>query len=56
MPLGCLLIGVGDFEEGFLSKGLADNLHPYRQTVGKAGWNGNSRQAGNIYRQGADIR
>ena len=56
MPLGCLLVGVGDFEDGFLAEGLADYLHAYRQSIGKAGGDGDSRQTGNVYRQGADIR
>ena len=55
MPVSCLLVGVGDFEEGFFGKGLADNLHAYRQPVGKAGWDGDSRHASNVYWQGADV-
>ena len=55
MPIGGLLVGVGDFEDGLLREGLADNLHPYRQPVGKASRDGDSRQSGNIYGQGADV-
>ena len=55
MPLGCLLVGVGNFEDGFLSKGLGDNLQTDGQPISKAGWNGNGWQPGNIYGQGADI-
>ena len=55
MPLGCLLVGVGDFEDGFLTKGLADNLHADGQPIGKASGDRNSWQAGNIYGEGADI-
>ena len=55
MPVGCLLVGVGDFQEGFLGKGLADNLHPHRQPVGKAGRDRDARQPGDIYRQGTDV-
>ena len=56
VPLGCLFVGVGDFEQGFLAEGLADNLHTDRQPIGKASRDRNRRQAGNVYRQGADIR
>ncbi len=51
MPLSCLLVGVGDFEEGFFAEGLADNLHAYWQSIGEAGRNRNSWHAGNVYRQ-----
>ena len=55
MPFGCLLVGVGDFEEGFFAEGLADNLHAYGQPIGKASRDGDSGYTRNIYGQGADI-
>ena len=55
MPISRLLIGVGDFKEGFFAEGLADNLHTYRQAIGKAGRYRNRRYAGDVYRQGTDI-
>ena len=55
MPVGRLLVGVGDFEDGFFGEGFADNLHTNRQPVGKASGDGDSRHSGDIYRQGADI-
>ena len=56
MPVGCLLVGVGDFEQRFLAEGLTDNLHAYGKSISKAGGDGDSWQAGDIYGQGADIR
>jgi len=55
MPLGRLLIGVGDLQNRFLPEGLADNLHADGQAVGKASRNGNGGQAGDIYGQGTDV-
>jgi len=55
MPLRRLFVGVGGFEEGFLTKGLADNLHAYGQAVGETGGDGNTRETGNIYGQSADV-
>ena len=43
VPLRCLLVGVGDFEYGFFTEGLADNLQTYGQPIGKASRDGNSR-------------
>ncbi len=55
MPFSRLLVSIGDFEDGFLGKGLGDNLHTDGQPISKASRNGDCRQASNIYGQGADI-
>ena len=50
MPLGRLLIGMGNLEDSLLGEWFPDNLHTYRQVVGKTGWYRDGRQAGNVYR------
>ena len=55
MPIRRLLVGVGYLEDGFFGERLADNLHAYGQSIGKAGGDGDSRQAGDVYGQGAHI-
>ena len=55
MPVRRLLVGVGNFQNRFLAEGLADELHTNGQAVGKTGRYGDSGQAGDVYRHGADI-
>ena len=56
MPLCCLLVGISDFEDCFLGEGLADNLKADGKSVAEAGRDGDGRQAGDVYWDGADIR
>ena len=55
MPLGGLLVGVGDLQHGLLAEGFADNLHAHGEAFAEAGRYGYSRNPSDIYRQGADI-
>ncbi len=55
MPVRHLLVGVAYLEDGFLGEGLADYLESYGQPVGKSGGDGDGGQAGDVYRQGADV-
>ena len=50
MPLGRLLIGMGNLEDSLLGEGFPNYLHTYRQAVSETGWYRDGRQAGNVYR------